>query len=417
MKVTFYYVRHGKTLFNEMGRMQGMCDSPLMKEGILGAENTASALTKVKFASCYSSSSQRAWDTAEIISRPHGLHPILMKELREFDFGSLDGEYLQEVKKDKSNYFTREGWSEYGGDTMASFAERSERAFKRMLEERYDGDNVLVVGHGAYIMHLMDTMLHFDRDSYIDECNKTGRVWMPNCGICIFSWIDGEWKMEQTPLSGDEYRLFYGTKKLTFTYVRHGETQFNSAKRMQGRCDSPLTKKGIHQAQEAKVKLKDSLFDRVYVSTSERTRDTADILLEGRDLAYVADKRLQEVFFGRLEGEKNAMENPEYKKSFDHVMFAEYGGEDYENTTDRLQRFLNSVIDQCDENDSVLLVSHGMLYFVLLRYIFHVDMERYMEECRKENKNPIPNCGISRFEYDQGKFKMIEKMEKSWGED
>lgn len=416
MKVTFYYVRHGKTLFNEMGRMQGMCDSPLLKEGILGAENTASALSKVKFASCYSSSSQRAWDTAEIICRPHGLNPILMKELREFDFGELDGEYLKDVKKEKGNYFTREDWSEYGGDTMSSFAERSKRAFDQMIQESNDGDNVLVVGHGAYIMHLMETLLYFDRDSYIDECNKTGRVWMPNCGICIFSWEDGIWKMEQTPLSGDEYRLLYGTKKLNFTYVRHGETHFNSTHRMQGRCDSPLTEKGRHQAEKVGQKLKDTHFDRVYVSTSERTRDTADILLEGHDISYITDKRLQEVFFGTLEGEKNPLENPEYKENFDHVMFSEYGGENFEDVADRLQHFLNSVIDSCDENDSVLLVSHGMLYFVLLRSVFHVDMEKYMEECRTENKNPIPNCGVCRFEYDHGTFTMIERMEKTWQE-
>lgn len=416
MKVTFYYVRHGKTLFNEMGRMQGMCDSPLMKEGIHGAENTASALSKIRFSSCYSSSSQRAWDTAEIICRPHGIHPVLMKELREFDFGDLDGEYLKDVKKDKGNYFTREDWSEYGGDTMISFAERSERAFTTMLQESSDGDNVLVVGHGAYIMHLMETLLHFDRDSYIEECNRTGRLWMPNCGICIFSWENGIWKMEHTPLSGDEYRLLFGTKKLSFTYVRHGETQFNSVKRMQGRCDSPLTEKGILQAEEASQKLKEMHFDRVYVSTSERTRDTADKILAGRDISYIADKRLQEVFFGKLEGEKNALANHEYKERFDHVQFGDLGGENLENASARLQEFLNSVIDNSNENDSVLLVSHGMLYFVLLRCIFHVDMEKYMEECRKENRNPIPNCGICRFEYDHGTFKMIERMEKPWQE-
>ena len=98
MKVTFYFVRHGKTVFNQQGRMQGMCDSPLLQEGIDGAQDTASALCRVPFASCYSSSSERAWDTAEILCAPHGLKPVLMKDLREFDFGSLDGSYLKDVK-------------------------------------------------------------------------------------------------------------------------------------------------------------------------------------------------------------------------------------------------------------------------------------------------------------------------------
>ena len=34
MKVNFYYVRHGQTLFNRLGRMQGMCDSPLTEKGV-----------------------------------------------------------------------------------------------------------------------------------------------------------------------------------------------------------------------------------------------------------------------------------------------------------------------------------------------------------------------------------------------
>ena len=34
MKITFYLVRHGETLFNHLGRMQGSCDSPLTERGI-----------------------------------------------------------------------------------------------------------------------------------------------------------------------------------------------------------------------------------------------------------------------------------------------------------------------------------------------------------------------------------------------
>ena len=49
MELKFYFVRHGKTLFNLKGRMQGWCDSPLLDEGIQQAENVASALRNVPF--------------------------------------------------------------------------------------------------------------------------------------------------------------------------------------------------------------------------------------------------------------------------------------------------------------------------------------------------------------------------------
>ena len=46
MELKFYFVRHGKTLFNLKGRMQGWCDSPLLDEGIQQAKNVASAPLK-----------------------------------------------------------------------------------------------------------------------------------------------------------------------------------------------------------------------------------------------------------------------------------------------------------------------------------------------------------------------------------
>ena len=94
MKVTFYYVRHGETLFNDLRIMQGKCDSPLTVKGIEQAEETASVLRHVHFDHVFCSSSERAWDTAQMICRYHDNEPVCLKELKEFDFGELDGEPL-----------------------------------------------------------------------------------------------------------------------------------------------------------------------------------------------------------------------------------------------------------------------------------------------------------------------------------
>ncbi|MBQ1900751.1 MAG: histidine phosphatase family protein, partial [Erysipelotrichaceae bacterium] len=51
--VYFYYVRHGKTLFNKLGRMQGRCDSPLIEEGIEQAYAAKKALKDVPFSKAY----------------------------------------------------------------------------------------------------------------------------------------------------------------------------------------------------------------------------------------------------------------------------------------------------------------------------------------------------------------------------
>ena len=45
--VRFYYVRHGQTLFNEIGKMQGWCDSPLTQKGIEDAHRAREALKDI----------------------------------------------------------------------------------------------------------------------------------------------------------------------------------------------------------------------------------------------------------------------------------------------------------------------------------------------------------------------------------
>ncbi|MBP5280050.1 MAG: histidine phosphatase family protein, partial [Erysipelotrichaceae bacterium] len=65
--VEFYYVRHGRTLFNEIGRMQGYCDSPLTEDGIRMAIEARDELKSTRFTKAYSSTSERCVDTARIV--------------------------------------------------------------------------------------------------------------------------------------------------------------------------------------------------------------------------------------------------------------------------------------------------------------------------------------------------------------
>ena len=65
--VTFYVVRHGQTLFNVMGKVQGWCDTPLTPEGVAGAEALGRGLADVEFARVFSSDSGRAVQTASAL--------------------------------------------------------------------------------------------------------------------------------------------------------------------------------------------------------------------------------------------------------------------------------------------------------------------------------------------------------------
>ena len=73
-------------------------------------------------------------------------------------------------------------------------------------------------------------------------------------------------------------------------FVRHGQTEFNVKKRVQGWCDSPLTQEGIKQAESLIDVLKEVDICVAYSSTSERCRDTLDIILNDRDIKNMIEK-------------------------------------------------------------------------------------------------------------------------------
>ena len=65
----FFLVRHGETLWNLEGKIQGHLDSPLTKTGIAQAESLAVHLNSQNFAALYSSDLGRAYETARCISK------------------------------------------------------------------------------------------------------------------------------------------------------------------------------------------------------------------------------------------------------------------------------------------------------------------------------------------------------------
>lgn len=98
---TLYIIRHGKTMFNTIGRTQGWSDSPLTKKGEQDIYYLGLGLKKEAFKEAYSSDSGRAMQTARIIlqehSNYHSIPYLTDKRIREWCFGSLDGGYDGEL--------------------------------------------------------------------------------------------------------------------------------------------------------------------------------------------------------------------------------------------------------------------------------------------------------------------------------
>ncbi len=84
--------------------------------------------------------------------------------------------------------------------------------------------------------------------------------------------------------------------------IRHGETAWNRATRIQGHTDIPLSALGLAQAQRLADALADESFSAVYASDLSRARQTAEALARPHGMTVRVDAGLRERGFGHFEG-------------------------------------------------------------------------------------------------------------------
>lgn len=84
--------------------------------------------------------------------------------------------------------------------------------------------------------------------------------------------------------------------------IRHGETDWNRMKKLQGTTDIPLNAYGIELAEKTAEGLKDVPFDRIYTSPLIRARKTAEIIRGDRPIEIIETDGLKEISFGDYEG-------------------------------------------------------------------------------------------------------------------
>ncbi len=146
--------------------------------------------------------------------------------------------------------------------------------------------------------------------------------------------------------------------------LRHGQTEFNRDRRMQGRLDSPLTELGVAQARRMGECLKPFVDDparwSVVSSHLGRARQTAEIVRAtlGLSCPLETDERLAEIHMGEWEGlQREEIPNVADKLAVHDWIFRSPGGETYDAVAARLSAWLAEV----DERDSRrrVVVSHG----------------------------------------------------------
>jgi len=89
--------------------------------------------------------------------------------------------------------------------------------------------------------------------------------------------------------------------------IRHGETDWNVKRIVQGHSDNPLNETGELQAKELAKRLKHIHFDAIFSSDLLRARRTAEIIAQEKKLAVQTTKLLRERSFGKFEGKPATM--------------------------------------------------------------------------------------------------------------
>lgn len=194
--VTFWYVRHGQTLFNLLGRMQGWCDSPLTDTGILQAEEASQMLKDILLTSVWTSASERCIDTARIITRGRDIPVHYEKGLKEMYFGTYEGarvkNHLDEIEPRRSVTFD---WSDRGGENLDMLNKRILSTYNHIYEESHGGDQILIVSHGSIFMHMMPVLFQIPVERYVSLSDHQ-YLPAPNGYVGSFTCTDGTYVLK-----------------------------------------------------------------------------------------------------------------------------------------------------------------------------------------------------------------------------
>jgi 2,3-bisphosphoglycerate-dependent phosphoglycerate mutase len=145
--------------------------------------------------------------------------------------------------------------------------------------------------------------------------------------------------------------------------VRHGETDWNQEKRMQGQRDIPLNESGKRQAAALADRLATERWDLVYSSDLSRALHTAQTIGKRLHIPVYADSRLREIGFGRLEGTTVEDRIMLYGESWNEM---DHGIEQQEAIWARSTSFLQDVLKR-HGGLRIIAVSHGAFIADTLR--------------------------------------------------
>ncbi len=187
--------------------------------------------------------------------------------------------------------------------------------------------------------------------------------------------------------------------------IRHGETDLNKLGIVQGRgVDADLNETGVAQGEAFFQFYKEVPFDRIYVSSLKRTRQTVQSFID-LGIPYTSMSELDELAWGKWEGKPN---NEEARQAFKELTEqwqagnedAHFeGGESPRQVGDRLKTAMSLIISQREEK-RVLICMHGRALRLLLCLLLEKPFTSMMEF-------PHQNTVLYQLMYEKDSFRLL----------
>lgn len=150
----------------------------------------------------------------------------------------------------------------------------------------------------------------------------------------------------------------------TILLTRHGETHWNTVRRIQGHLDSPLTEFGEKQARWLGERLIEVPIDVIYSSPLQRAYSTAKIIANQRNIPIILCEELKEISLGSWEGlllEEVDAKEPEQNYYFwnEPEKYKPIDGESFQELRERSDTFYKKYIQQ-SPYQCILVVTHAI---------------------------------------------------------
>ncbi len=161
---------------------------------------------------------------------------------------------------------------------------------------------------------------------------------------------------------------------MRFTLVRHGETIQNKDRIIQGHLPGELSERGKSQVRKTGRELASTDFTHIFSSDLNRCKQTTGILSKHHESTKVTyDERIRERFFGDWEG--LAYEDGMWDSRKGNLLHQSApGGETMDNHKSRAIEFINEKLGEFNENDNILVVSHGGTIRVVVAIYYSIPM-------------------------------------------